>query len=215
MCVFEMVQGHLSAEIVAKTQPAKLAAMESHWETQGSAPMNLIAWPDQKNERNLVEAWPVPGVLSFLAHYDFTTPVTGLKDIPKEDRPHVIPVFFSFRAMIALGVLFFLVALWAVWKSRRIGEQALLLKILPWMIPVPYVANLLGWTVAEMGRQPWIVYGLMRTEHGVSKIAASQVWGSMAMFFIIYSLLGAIDFYLIWTFARKGPLPETHTASKA
>lgn len=215
MCVFEMLQGHLSAEIVAKTQPAKLAAMESHWETQESAPMNLIAWPDQKNERNAIEALPVPGVLSFLAHYDFTTPVTGLKEFPKEDRPHVIPVFVSFRAMVALGVLLFLVALWAVWKSRRIGEQTLLLKILPWMIPIPYLTNLLGWTVAEMGRQPWIVYGLMRTEHGVSKIAASQVWGSLFMFFAIYTLLGAIDFYLIWKFARKGPLPETHNVAKA
>jgi len=215
MCVFEMLQGHLSAEIVARTQPAKLAAMESHWETQASAPMNLIVWPDQKNERNLVEALPVLGVLSFLAHYDFTTPVTGLKEFPKEDRPHVIPVFVSFRAMVALGVLFFLVSLWAVWKSRRIGEQTLLLRILPWMIPLPYLTNLLGWTVAEMGRQPWIVYGLMRTEHGVSRIAASQVWGSLFMFFAIYTLLGAIDFYLIWTFARKGPLPETHVAAKA
>jgi cytochrome d ubiquinol oxidase subunit I len=215
MCVFEMLQGHLSAEIVARTQPAKLAAMESHWETQASAPMNLIAWPDQKNERNAIEALPVPGVLSFLAHYDFTTPVTGLKEFPKEDRPHVIPVFVSFRAMVALGVLFFLVSLWAVWKRRSIGEQTLLLKILPWMIPLPYLTNLLGWTVAEMGRQPWIVYGLMRTEHGVSKIAASQVWGSLFMFFAIYTLLGAIDFYLIWKFARKGPLPETRNPAKA
>lgn len=214
MCVFEMLQGHLSAEIVAHAQPAKFAAMESHWETRESAPMNLVAWPDQKNERNSIEALPLPGVLSFLAHYDFTTPVAGLKEIPVEDRPHVLPVFFSFRAMVGLGVALFLVSLWAFWKRRTAIDQIFLLKLLPWLIPVPYVVNLLGWTVAEMGRQPWIVYGLMRTEHGVSKLAVSQVWGSLFMFFAIYSLLGAIDFYLIWKFARKGPLPEP-TPAKA
>jgi len=215
MCVFEISQGHLSAEILSTAQPAKLAAMESHWETSESVPMNLVAWPDEKGERNAVEALPIPGALSFLAHYDFKASVKGLKDIPRDERPPVLPVFLSFRAMVGLGIMLFLVSVWAFWKRRQAVEQKLLLRLLPWLIPVPYLVNLLGWTVAEVGRQPWIVYGVMRTEHGVSKIAASQVWGSLAMFFVIYSLLGAVDFYLLLKFARKGPLPETHSASKA
>lgn len=213
--VFEGVQGHMNAEILASTQPTKLAAMESHWVTSEDVPMHLIAWPDQENERNAVEALPIPGLMSFLVHYNPHGKVQGLKDVPKEDRPPVLPVFLSFRAMVALGILLFWVAIWAFWKRNSIESQPRLLKLLPWMISLPYIANLLGWTVAEMGRQPWIVYGLMRTSEGVSKVSPSQVWGSLAMFFGVYTLLGAIDFYLIWKFARKGPLPELPTTAKA
>ncbi len=208
MCVFEMFQGHLNAEILATTQPTKLAAMEAHWETSGDVPMYLLAWPDEKNERNAVEALPIPGLMSFLVHYNPHGKIEGLKNVPKEDRPPVLPVFLSFRAMVALGILLFWVAVWAFWKRKTIETQTRLLKILPWMIPVPYLANQLGWTIAEIGRQPWIVYGLMRTEHGVSKIDPAQVATSLGAFFLVYTLLGAVDFYLIWTYARKGPLPE-------
>lgn len=208
MCVFEMFQGHLNAEILGTSQPTKLAAMESLWETSEDVPMHLILWPDQSHERNVIEALPIPGLMSFLVHYNPHGAVSGLKGVPKEDRPPVLPVFLSFRAMVGLGILLFWVAVWAFWKRRDPERQPLLLKVLPWLIPVPYVVNLLGWTLAEVGRQPWIVYGAMRTEHGVSKIAVSQVWGSLAMFFCIYALLGAVDVYLLWVYARKGPLPE-------
>jgi cytochrome bd ubiquinol oxidase subunit I len=215
MCVFEMFQGHLNAEILATTQPTKLAAMESHWESAGDVPMYLLAWPDEKNERNAIEALPIPGLMSFLVHYNPHGKVEGLKNVPREDRPPVLPVFLSFRAMVALGILLFWVAVWAFWKRKTIESQPRLLKLLPWMIPVPYLANQLGWTLAEIGRQPWIVYGLMRTEHGVSKIDTAQVATSLGAFFLVYSLLGAVDFYLIWTYARKGPLPETASSQPA
>lgn len=215
MCVFEMFQGHLNAEILATTQPTKLAAMEAQWESANDVPMYLAAWPDEKNERNSVEALKIPGLMSFLVHYNPHGKVAGLKDVPAQDRPPVLPVFLSFRAMVGLGILLFWIAVWAFWKRDAIESQTRLLKILPWIIPIPYLANQLGWTVAELGRQPWLVYGLMRTEHGVSKIDASQVAVSLGAFFLVYALLGAVDFYLIWTYARKGPLPEHQPANAA
>ena len=213
MCVFEMFQGHLNTEVLATTQPTKLAAIESHWETSGDVPMYLAIWPDEKNERNSLQALPIPGLISFLVHYEPHGQVVGLKDVAMRDRPPVLPVLLSFRAMVGLGILLFWIAVWAFFKRRRIEEQPLLLKILPWLIPVPYLVNQLGWTVAELGRQPWIVYGLMRTENGVSKIEPVQVATSLGAFFLVYLLLGAVDFYLLWTYARKGPLPESAHSS--
>ena len=129
----------------------------------------------------------------------------GLKDYPAAERPPVLPVFLSFRLMVALGVLFLGVGLWAWLKRDHIVEQTRFLKVLPWLIPLPYLANELGWTLAELGRQPWIVYGLMKTSDAVSPISAGQVGVSLVAFFLVYALLGAVDFYLLFKFARKGP----------
>ncbi len=200
--------GHASAEHLAVTQPAKLAAMESHWTTGRRVPMYLLLWPDASNERNAFQAWPVPSALSFLATYRFDGEVKGLKDFPPEDRPPVLPVFLSFRAMVGLGVFFLLVAGWATWVRSTPLSSPRLLRLLPWMIPLPYLANQLGWTVAEIGRQPWIVYGVMRTRDAVSSVPASQVLATLIVFVLLYGLLGAIDFYLLFKFARKGPAPE-------
>lgn len=212
-CVFEMFQGHLNAEILATTQPTKFAAMESHWETSKDVPMYLALWPDERNERNAVEGVKVPGLLSFLVHHNPHGEVKGLKDVPKADRPPVLITYLSFRLMVGLGILLFWVSVWAWWKREDILNQKLLLKILPWLIPLPYLVNQIGWTLAEVGRQPWIVYGLMRTEHGVSKIEPLQIAVSLGGFTLIYTLLGAVDFFLIWKYARKGPLPEAPLTS--
>jgi cytochrome d ubiquinol oxidase subunit I len=212
-CVFEMFQGHLNAEILATAQPTKLAAMEAQWETSNDVPMYLAAWPDEKNERNSLQALRIPGLVSFLVHYNPHGQVKGLKDVPAVDRPPVLPVFLSFRAMVGLGILLFRISVWAFWKRKSIANQPKLLRLLPWIIPIPYLVNQLGWTIAEIGRQPWIVYGLMRTENGVSKIEPIQVAISLGAFVLVYALLGAVDFYLLWTYARKGPLPETSTSN--
>lgn len=212
-CVFEMFQGHLNAEILATTQPTKLAAMEAQWETSNDVPMYLAAWPDGKNERNSLQALPIPGLVSFLVHYNPHGQVAGLKDVPAADRPPVLPVFLSFRAMVGLGILLFWISVWAFWKRNAVASQPKLLGLLPWIIPLPYLVNQLGWTIAEVGRQPWIVYGLMRTENGVSRIEPIQVAVSLGAFVLVYALLGAVDFYLLWTYARKGPLPETSTSN--
>jgi cytochrome bd ubiquinol oxidase subunit I len=204
----EIGLGHMSAEHLSTAQPSKLAAMESHWVTQRNAPMNLLVWPDEENAKNSVEALGVPGALSILAGYTPDTEVKGLSDYAPADRPPVVPVFLSFRAMVGFGMLFLLVAAWAFWKRKEPEGQRLLLRLLPWMIPLPYLANELGWIVAEVGRQPWIVYGMMRTEESVSPLAPCQVATSLGAFFLVYALLGAVDFYLLAKVARKGPAPR-------
>ncbi len=203
--LFEIAQGHMNAEILGKAQPTKLAAMEAHWETGRNVPMNLIAWPDAKHERNVVQSLSVPSGLSLMATYSTAGEVKGLKDYPASERPPVLPVFLSFRAMVGLAFIFLAVGLYAWLKRDQIESRTSFLRVLPWLIPLPYLANELGWTLAELGRQPWIVYGLMKTSDAVSPIAVSQVGTSLVAFFLVYALLGAVDFYLLFKFARKGP----------
>jgi cytochrome d ubiquinol oxidase subunit I len=210
--LFEIAQGHMNAEILSSTQPTKLAAMEAHWETGRNVPMHLLAWPDAANERNAVQSLSVPSGLSLLATYSAGGEVKGLKDYPADQRPPVLPVFLSFRAMVGLGVLFLALGLWAFLKRHEIEGQSRFLKVLPWLIPLPYLANELGWTIAELGRQPWIVYGLMKTSDAVSPLATSQVGTSLVAFFLVYALLGAVDIYLLFKFARKGPEAATAAA---
>lgn len=206
--VFSLVEaglGHASGMRLAKIQPAKLAAMESHWETRANAPFNLLTIPKLSNDGNHVATLPIPGALSILAGNSPQTVVKGLNDFPKEDRPPVLPVFLAFRGMVALGSLFILIGLLAFWKRNEIMRYRKWLWILPWMIPLPYLANELGWIVTEMGRQPWIVYGLMRTSDAVSLISAPQVAATLVAFVLVYGLLGLANFYLLFKFARKGP----------
>jgi cytochrome d ubiquinol oxidase subunit I len=201
-----VAQGHLHGNEVAKIQPLKLAAMESHWETQAGAPMSLLVLPDEANERNAVEAFSIPGLLSFLAYNNPTAVVKGLKDWPKEERPPVAITFWSFRIMVGLGTLFVPLAFLA-FLYRRKAEQTpgLLLRALVWAIPLPYLAIQAGWVLAEVGRQPWIVYGVMKTKDAVSPIAASQVGTSLVALVLLYLLLGALDIFLLFKYARKGP----------
>jgi cytochrome bd ubiquinol oxidase subunit I len=205
--LFEVVQGHFNAEKIKIVQPAKLAAMESHWQTAGSVPLNLIIWPDEANERNQIEALPIPRLLSYLAFHYWTAEIKGLKDFPKDERPPVLPVFLSFRLMVGLGFLFigFCTLLWI--KRKNIVEYPFLLKLLVWGIPLPYLACQLGWTMAEVGRQPWIVYGMMKTSDAVSPLSVAQVATTLIGFIVLYGLLGIADFYLLFKYARKGPRP--------
>ncbi|MCA1905859.1 MAG: cytochrome ubiquinol oxidase subunit I [Desulfarculus sp.] len=205
--VFAAINGDLSGKEVAEKQPTKLAAMEGLWETTKAAPMYLLLWPDQKNARNSVQALPIPGALSFLAFGDFNAEVKGLKDFPVKDRPPVLPTYLGFRLMVGLGALFILVAIWAFLKRKDPQSSPKLLKLLPWLIPLPYLALEAGWLVAEVGRQPWIVWGMMRTADAVSPVAVSQVATTLVAFILIYGLLGAAAFWLIFRNARKGPAP--------
>lgn len=202
---FAAFNGHMSGSEVAHAQPTKLAAMESHWETQKNAPMYLFAIPDPENERNSVELFPVPGMLSMLAFHSPDAEVKGLKDFSKELRPPVSITFWSFRIMVGLGTLFIILALLAFLVKSNPEKYPLLLKILLFSIPLPYFANEAGWVVAEVGRQPWIVYGLMKTKDAVSVLSMPQVTISLIAFIVFYSALGLIDFYLLTKFARKGP----------
>jgi len=205
--VAEVVQGHIHGAEVAKIQPTKLAAMESLWETQANAPQVLFLIPDEKNERNLVEFGRIPGALSMLAYHSPQAVVKGLKDFPKEDRPPVALTFLSFRLMVGLGFLFVLLTVVGWFKRRKLESSPGYLKVMLYAMPLPYLALQAGWMVTEVGRQPWIVYGLMRTRDAVSPIAASQVGVTLTAFILVYSLLGAVAFYLMAKFARQGPEP--------
>lgn len=203
--VFEVVQGHLNGSEVAKAQPTKLAAMESHWETTKNASIALFSIPDEKNERNRIEIGKIPGALSLLAYHKTDAVVVGLKDFPKKDRPPVLINFIAFRVMVGLGMLFMLLTIVAWFKRNKLEETPWLLHAMLYAIPLPYLAIEAGWMLTEIGRQPWIVYGLMKTSDAVSPIAASQVLISFIAFVLVYSLLGVVDFYLLFKFARKGP----------
>ncbi|MCX5892771.1 MAG: cytochrome ubiquinol oxidase subunit I, partial [Deltaproteobacteria bacterium] len=192
---------------VAKIQPAKLAAMESFWETKANAPQVLFAIPDEKNERNLVEFGQIPGLLSFLAYHSPAATVKGLKDFPKEERPPVALTFVAFRLMVGLGVLFVVLTAWAWLKRHKLEDSPGMLKVMLYAMPLPYIALQAGWIVTEVGRQPWIVYGLMKTSDAVSPIAVSQVGTTLVAFIAVYSLLGAVAFYLVSKHARRGPEP--------
>jgi cytochrome d ubiquinol oxidase subunit I len=206
--VAEIIQGHIHAGEVAKIQPTKLAAMESLWNTQADAPQVLFLIPDEKQERNLVEWGKIPGALSLLAYHSTKATVKGLKDFPKEDRPPVALTFVAFRVMVGLGILFVLLTVVGWFKRRKLEASPGYLKIMLYAIPLPYIALQAGWIVTEVGRQPWIVYGLMRTKDAVSPIAASQVGVTLAAFILAYTLLGVVAFYLIVKQARRGPEPQ-------
>lgn len=203
--VVVIVQGHIHGGEVARVQPAKLAAMESHWETKTHAPQYLFAIPDPGNERNLVQALPIPGGLSLLAYHDPAAEVTGLRDIPGKNRPPVSLTYWSFRIMIVLGFLFPVLAALAWFWRKSPEEHPLLLKLLIWTIPLPYIAIQAGWVVAEVGRQPWIVYGVMRTSEAVSPVGPGQVGFSLIALTLIYALLGAVGIFLLFKYGRKGP----------
>lgn len=198
--------GHRQGNFVAELQPTKLAAMESHWQTEAGAPMYLVAIPDAANEGNSLAIGRIPGILSIMAFNNPAATVKGLKDFPAEDRPPVGLTFFSFRLMIVLGTLMLIAGVLAYAKRKTPQDLSPgLLRFLIWMIPAPYLALQAGWAVAEVGRQPWIVYGLMRTRDAVSPLATSQVAISLAAFFIVYIALAALDISLLARYARKDP----------
>lgn len=202
------VEGDMHGIHVAEVQPAKLAAMEAHWETQTRAPIVLVAWPDEETGKNLFEFGSIPGILSFLGYHDFNATVRGLNDFPKDERPPVFLTFLGFRTMVFLGTLFILLTVVGWIKRDKLLESPRYLKIMLYAIPLPYLAIEAGWMLAEVGRQPWIVYGLMRTSDAASPIAGYQVMVSLIAFIVVYGLLGAVGFYLIAKHAKIGPVPE-------
>ena len=202
------IVGDFHAAMVARTQPTKFAAMESVWDTQKAVPYNFLVIPDVKNERNTVSELGIPKLLSLLAFHDGDAEIKGLKEFSKEDRPPVLATFLSFRGMAALGMLFMLLTLagYVISKRDRLESNPLFLRIMLYALPLPYIAAQLGWLVAEVGRQPWIVYGVLRTSDAVSKsVTAAQVWTSLIGFTVFYGMLGLIDIYLLAKYSKKGP----------
>jgi cytochrome bd ubiquinol oxidase subunit I len=212
--LFVVVEGHMHGADLAHKQPAKLAALEAHWETGKYAPVYILAVPDEENSRNSVQVGAIPGALSMLAFHSPSAEVKGLSDMPKAERPPVTATFLSFRLMVTLGMLFALLTIVAWFRRNKLESTPLLLKVMLYAIPLPYIACELGWTVAEVGRQPWIVYGLMKTSDAVSPVAVSQVGTSLVAFVLVYSLLGLAAFMLMARAARKGP-PKSSASTTA
>ncbi len=203
----QLLSGSSSAEGVAVNQPAKLAAFEGHYPASAPGDMYLFGWVDQQTGN--VTGLKIPGGLSFLMDRDFKAPVTGLNAFAKEDRPRQINAIFQFyHIMISIGIALIAISLYAGWMCWRgkLFEQRWLLKILMWSVILPQVANQSGWFAAEMGRQPWVVYGHLRTSDALSKIVtANQVLFSLILFFLIYTLLLALFIYLLNKKIIHGP----------
>jgi cytochrome d ubiquinol oxidase subunit I len=210
--VLQLVTGHSSAVTVSETQPAKMAAFEGHFEAEAPADLYLFGWVDESGERVLGPR--LPGMLSYLVHGDVQTPVTGLNAFPPHDRPPVQPVFQSYHLMVAIGMLLILLAVIGVVGGWRgwLFEKRWLLWAYVFAVLLPQMANQLGWFSAEVGRQPWIVYGLLRTSEGVSKVVSTgEVITSLVLFGLIYMLLFALFIFLLDAKIRKGPENETES----
>jgi cytochrome d ubiquinol oxidase subunit I len=204
-----LATGHASAVVVSQHQPAKLAAMEGHYPASAPAGLFLFGFVDEAGERT--GGLQIPGMLSFLVHGDPAKPVAGLKAFPKADRPPVAPVFQAYHAMVGIGMgllgLAFLGAF--LWWRGLLFETRWLLWIFVFGVLGPQAANQLGWFTAEVGRQPWIVYGIMRTTDAVSKtVTGEQILGSLVLFTLIYLMLFVLFIYLLDQKIRHGPLAD-------
>jgi cytochrome d ubiquinol oxidase subunit I len=208
----QLLTGHHSASGVAKNQPAKLAALEGHYDSLAVADMYLLGWVDQKNQR--VSGLAVPGGLTFLLHQNFETPVRGLNSFPEDERPTQVNAVFQFyHIMVAIGMLLIglsLLGAWMWWRGK-LFDNRLLLQVFVWAVLLPQIANQAGWFAAEMGRQPWVVYGLLRTSDALSRtVTANQVLFSLLLFTLVYVVLLALFLYLLTRKIQHGP-EESHT----
>lgn len=199
--------GHYHAVQVAETQPVKLAAFEGVWETGTGVPLLLFGLPNPEAERTDY-AVGVPNLLSYAVGFSKDTKIQGLKDFPQADRPPLRTTFYTFHAMVYLGVWFALLALAGLVLAQRgtVARNRAYLTAAALTLPLPFVANEVGWIAAEVGRQPWVVYNLMRTRDAVSAaVPAGQILASIILFSLIYSLLFGVWVYLLKRQIDKGP----------
>ena len=210
----QLISGHSSAEGVSENQPAKLAAMEGHYEESAAADLYLFGWVDDHTQE--VSGIHVPGGLSFLVHQDFEEPITGLNAFPKEDRPGQVNAVFQFyHIMVTIGIFRIGLTLYAsflLWRGQ-LFEKKWLLRIFAFAVLLPQIANQVGWFAAEMGRQPWIVYGHLRTSEGFSQeVSSNQILFSLILFLIVYSVLFLLFVYSLNKKIKQGPYKETENA---
>jgi len=207
----QLFTGHKSAEGVAVNQPAKLAALEGHFDENGPADMYLFGWVDKENET--VSGLKIPGGLSFLLEYDFDAPVKGLNAFKPEDRPGQVNAVFQFyHIMVAIGMALIALTLLAsfYWWRGTLFDKKWLLWIFVFAAILPQIANQVGWFAAEMGRQPWVVYGLLRTSDAFSQaVTDNQIIFSLVLFLLVYTLLFTLFIYLLNKKIKHGPF-DTH-----
>jgi len=203
----QLLVGDLSGKEVWRLQPAKLAAIEAFWETRTEQPFHIIAWPDRVAEGNRFEL-SVPKVGSLITTGHMATEVKGLKAFAPQDRPPVFPVFWAFRVMVGLGVLMIGLGAWGswlMWRTRGPEHSRWFLRAAVTMGPAGFVAVICGWIVAEVGRQPYVVYGVLRTADAVSPVGAGQVTASLLAFMIVYAVIFSVGVLYILRLIAEGP----------
>jgi cytochrome d ubiquinol oxidase subunit I len=214
--IFSILQlfptGDAHGKYMARNQPVSLAAMEALWQSQRGAPIILIGQPDVERER-IDNPMVVSKALSFLIYGSFGAEVKGLDAYPQEDWPQNIPLlYFSYHIMAGLGTIFILVMVIAavlLWR-QRLFRSRWMLWILLLAVPLPYIANTAGWLTAELGRQPWLVYGLLRTSEGFSPtVSGGNAWFTLLGFMGIYTVLAVFSLFLVTRVIAQGPAPVT------
>lgn len=207
------ISGDIAAKSVAERQPAKLAAMEAHYHTEKGAPLIIGGIPNDETE-TVDYAIPIPKALSFLAHGDFNAEVIGLDQFPKEDRPPVAVTHFAFQIMIGIGTLLMIMGVlffFFMWKKKHLLFHSRFLKILGCCIPLGFIAVEAGWTVTEVGRQPWIIYEVMRTADAVTPMPGIQY-----SFYITLAVYLILTGALVWLMRRQiNAVPKNYPSAIA
>lgn len=210
--LFQLFTGHSSAVGIHENQPAKLAAMEAVFDDQTNAKIYLFGWVNENNQE-VSFSIAIPGMLSFLISGDTDQKVTGLNSFPENERPPVNIVFQAYHLMVAIGFTLIAISLLSVsfWWRKKLFDKRWFLWILVFSVLLPQIGNQVGWITAEVGRQPWIVYGLLKTSEALSKaVTAGQIWFSLILFMIIYAFLFVLFIYLLNEKIKHGPEePET------
>jgi cytochrome bd ubiquinol oxidase subunit I len=203
----QIIAGDLHGINTLHYQPVKLAAMEGLWDTQPRAPAVLFALPDEKAERNRFEV-SIPTLASYYLAHSADAVIKGLKEAAPADRPPVVPAFFGFRIMVGIGLLMLTIAVWGLllrWRGRLFTSRAYQNACIA-MLPAGFIAVLAGWTVTEVGRQPWIVQGLFRTRDAVTpSLTGGDVLISLALYAIVYAVVFGAGLYYMFQLARAGP----------
>lgn len=206
----QLVSGHSSADGVAVNQPAKLAAMEGHYDKSSAADLYLFGWVDDESQK--VTGLGIPGGLSFLVHQDFEEPIQGLNAFPKDEIPTQVNAVFQFyHIMISIGMFLIGLTLYAsyLWWRRKLFDKKWLLKIFAFSVLLPQIANQVGWFAAEMGRQPWVVYGHLKTSDAFSQeVSANQILFSLILFLVVYAILFLLFLYSLNKKIKHGPYNE-------
>ena len=208
--LMQLVSGHSSADGVAKNQPAKLAAMEGHYNASEAADLYLFGWVD--NESQKVTGMGIPGGLSYLVHQDFEAPIKGLNAFPKDEIPTQVNAVFQFyHIMVSIGMFLILLTLYAsfLWWRGTLFEKKWLLRIFMFSVLLPQIANQVGWFAAEMGRQPWVVYGHLKTSEAFSQeVSANQILFSLILFLVVYAILFLLFLYSLNKKIKHGPYED-------
>ncbi len=202
----QLVIGDMHGLNTAQHQPVKVAAMEAHWDGSKPADLVLFAWPNQKEERNDFEI-SIPNLASVIITHDANGLFKGLKDFKPEDRPAVLPVFFAFRAMVGIGMLMIAIGLYGtfLWARGRLFDTGWYLRALTYTWPLGFIAIVAGWWVTETGRQPFLVYGILRTADAVSNVSFWPILTSLVLFVLVYTSVFSMGILYINKLIEKGP----------